>query len=243
VQVVLGGDPKQLGPMIHSPAARKHGLSTSLLERLLSRPMYAKSTTGMHLDSNGYDPGYITMLVRNYRSHALLLQVPNMLFYDGVLEAWADCMITDCRLHWEGLPASGVPLLWHGVEGKEEREADSPSWFNRDEAVSVLKHVSSLMRMRPCCRQENIGVITPYNKQAQKIRRLLKMNDMGDIKVGSTEMFQGQERQVIIISAVRSSLSFIGFDVQHSIGFLDNPKRFNVAGTASKHVFTPIRYC
>jgi superfamily I DNA and/or RNA helicase len=44
-------------------------------------------------------------------------------------------------------------------------------------------------------------------------------------------MFQGQERQIIIISTVRSSLDMMGFDVKHSIGFLDNPKRFNVAVT------------
>jgi len=60
---------------------------------------------------------------------------------------------------------------------------------------------------------------------------LLKKHDLGDIKVGSTEMFQGQERQIIIISMVRSSLDFPGFDVKHNIGFLDNPKRFNVAVT------------
>ena len=56
------------------------------------------------------------------------------------------------------------------------------------------------MRMRPACKQKDIGIIAPYNKQAHKITRLLKGNDLGDIKVGSTEMFQGQERQIIIIS-------------------------------------------
>ena len=230
-QVVLGGDPRQLGPVIHSPAAKKHGLSMSLLERLLYRPMYAKSTSGEHNESSGFDPQYITMLVRNYRSHAQLLKEPNILFYHGALESWADPMITNCRLHWEGLPKQGVPLLWHGIQGREEREAKSPSWFNRDEAVCVLQHVQSLMRMRPDCRQEHIGIITPYNKQAHKITRLLKGEDLKEIKVGSTEMFQGQERQIIIISTVRSSLEMLSFDVKHKIGFLNNPKRFNVAVT------------
>ena len=230
-QVVLGGDPRQLGPVIHSPAAKKHGLSTSMLERLLSRAMYSKSTKGEHADFNGYDAQYITMLVCNYRSHALLLKEPNDLFYDGSLECCANPMITDCRLQWEGLPKEGVPLLWHGIQGKEEREANSPSWFNRDEAVCVLQHVRSLMRMRPDCKQENIGIITPYNKQAHKIKRLLIGEDLKDIKVGSTEMFQGQERQIIIISTVRSSLEMLSFDIKHKIGFLDNPKRFNVAVT------------
>jgi hypothetical protein len=51
------------------------------------------------------------------------------------------------------------------------------------------------------------------------------------VKVGSTELFQGQERRVILISTVRSSPDFIGFDTKHNLGFLDNPKRFNVAVT------------
>ena len=150
--MVLGGDPKQLGPVIHSPAAKEkhgesHGLSTSLLERLLALPkgMYAKSTTGQHPTFKGYNPHYITMLVRNYRSHKLLLQVPNALFYDDSLESCANPMVTECRLHWEGLPTKGVPLFWHGIEGKEDREANSPSWFNGDEAVCVWRHVASLV--------------------------------------------------------------------------------------------------
>ena len=76
-----------------------------------------------------------------------------------------------------------------------------------------------------------IGIITPYNKQAHKITRLLKGEDLKEIKVGSTEMFQGQERQIIIISTVRSSLEMLSFDIKHKIGFLNNPKRFNVAVT------------
>jgi len=43
-----------------------------------------------------------------------------------------------------------VPLLWDGIEGKEEREANSPSWFNADEAVRVLKHVKSLLGKSVC---------------------------------------------------------------------------------------------
>ena len=201
-----------------------------MLERLFLRPMYGGGGEAGGR-AGGYNERYMTRLVRNYRSHPLLLQLPNTLFYDGALQSHADPMISECRLQWEGLPRPGVPLFWDGVEGKEEREANSPSWFNRDEAVRVLKHVQSLRRMRPDCRPEHIGIITGYNKQVHKIKRLLNSDGLGDIKVGSTEMFQGQERQIIIISTVRSSLDMMGFDVKHSIGFLDNPKRFNVAVT------------
>ena len=46
------------------------------------------------------------------------------------------------------------------------------------------------------------------------------------------ELFQGQEKAAIIISTVRSSKEWIQSDLKHSLGFLQNPKRFNVAGAA-----------
>ena len=106
-------------------------------------------------------------------------------------------------------PPCIAPLLFDGIVGKDSREERSPSWFNADECMRVLEHIKDLMRPHNGCRKllkaEDIGVIAPYNKQVQKLKRLLKSHDLGDVKVGSTEMFQGQERTVIIISTVRSS--------------------------------------
>eukprot|EP01047_Picozoa_sp_COSAG01_P080761 COSAG01_NODE_15831_length_1295_cov_1.439799_2_plen_185_part_01 len=74
--------------------------------------------------------------------------------------------------------------------------------------------------------------------QARKLRTALSAGDghsrtaYRDLKVGSTELFQGQERHVVIISTVRSTQRFVEeHDRKHNIGFLVNPKRFNVAVT------------
>ena len=76
-----------------------------------------------------------------------------------------------------------------------------------------------------------VGVVTPYRKQVQKLEQLLHNAGLDEVKVGSVEEFQGQERKVIIISTVRSNKDFLPFDYAHNLGFLSNPKRFNVAVT------------
>jgi hypothetical protein len=142
-------------------------------------------------------------------------------------------------LNWEELPTAGVPLFFNGMVGKDMREGSSPSWFNPDEIVAVVKLVQKLLKPHAMGRggaplkAEHIGVITPY-KQVQRLRERLVKANLSAVKVGSTEMFQGQERRVIIISTVRSSEDYVGFDVRHQLGFLDNPKRFNVAITRAQ---------
>lgn len=73
--------------------------------------------------------------------------------------------------------------------GKDQREGDSPSWFNPHECNLVLDLVRALLCVRgKRIAPSDIGVITPYNKQAQKIVRMLKARDLpcgaGEIKVG-----------------------------------------------------------
>jgi helicase MOV-10 len=238
--LVLAGDPKQLGPVVHSAVANEAGLGMSLLERMISRPIYARDNT-RHAAHGGFDPACIQKLVDNYRSHPQILELPNSLFYEGDLVPRADPGVSRNLEDWEHLPTQGVPLIFHGIEGKDEREGNSPSWFNADEAALVVHYVKLLLETRRNpIRPEEIGVITPYTKQKQKLRRALLGTDelralnMQDVKVGSTEEFQGQERRVIIISTVRSSDQYIEHDHRFKLGFLVNPKRFNVAITRAK---------
>ena len=81
---------------------------------------------------------------------------------------------------------------------------------------------------------KDIGVISPYRRQVQKIRARLAAKNINDVTVGATEEFQGQERRVIIISTVRSRPQFVAMDEKHRLGFLKNPKRFNVSITRAK---------
>ena len=83
----------------------------------------------------------MTKLLRNFRSHAELLRLPNQLFYDNELLPCADPMLANSCLDWESLPNPRVPMIFHGIEGKDERENNSPSWFNADEALLVLDYV------------------------------------------------------------------------------------------------------
>ncbi|CAN1285360.1 Probable RNA helicase SDE3 [Linum perenne] len=75
--------------------------------------------------------------------------------------------------------------------------------------------------------EADIGVIAPYRQQVLKIKTVLEKWDMMNVKVGSVEQFQGQEREVIIVSTVRSNTTY-------SLGFLSNPRRLNVAVTRAR---------
>ncbi|KAG8912264.1 hypothetical protein FRC01_005187, partial [Tulasnella sp. 417] len=81
---------------------------------------------------------------------------------------------------------------------------------------------------------KDIGIIAPYSAQCSKIRKTLDGHQHRDIKVGSVEEFQGQERPIIIISTTRSSSEHVAFDLRHTPGFVANPRRLNVAITRAQ---------
>uniref|UniRef100_A0A8C7FGG4 RNA helicase n=1 Tax=Oncorhynchus kisutch TaxID=8019 RepID=A0A8C7FGG4_ONCKI len=223
-QVVLAGDPKQLGPILRSPLALKHGMGQflffSLLLPLLPPP--------------------------NSLSHPSILKVPNELFYEEELQVFANEMIRNSYCTWEYLPQKNFPVVFHGVAGRDEREATSPSFFNVAEIEVLMDYLKKLLqgqgkRGLATISPKDIGIIAPYRKQVEKIRKALKMlkkdfksTSIKDLKVGSVEEFQGQERRVILVSTVRSSAKYVQTDQYFSLGFVKNEKRFNVAVTRAK---------
>uniref|UniRef100_A0A6J0V6P1 RNA helicase n=3 Tax=Pogona vitticeps TaxID=103695 RepID=A0A6J0V6P1_9SAUR len=232
-QIILSGDPMQLGPIIKSSLATAYGLNISLLERLMGRSLYLRDEHAFGAFGS-YNPLLITKLVKNYRSHSLLLTVSSRLFYHNELEVCADPSVVNSLLGWEKLPSKGFPLIFHGIRGTEMREGYSPSWFNPTEAVQVMRYCCLLVKsINNPVSEVNIGVIAPYRKQVEKIRVLLHSVDLMNIKVGSVEEFQGQEYLVIILSTVRSNETSFN-EERYFLGFLANSKRFNVAITRAK---------
>ncbi|KAJ7430120.1 P-loop containing nucleoside triphosphate hydrolase protein [Mycena galericulata] len=212
--VVLAGDNKQLGPIVSSPIALSLGLETSYLARLMQRELY-------DLDpeiSTGGSGITIVKLVNNFRSHPAILEFSNNQFYDGELKSCANPALIRSLENWDELPKKKFPLIFHGIVGKDAREESSPSF---------------LMSAKPA--SPEIGVITPYHAQRCKIMDLLRSDPkLRGITVGSVEEFQGQERRVIIMSTVRSNTNYVESDIRRTLGFVANPKRFNVAITRAQ---------
>ncbi|KAJ4466995.1 RNA helicase [Lentinula aciculospora] len=230
--IVLAGDNKQLGPIVHSRFASVLGLKTSYLARIMERDVYnldGKSSVG----GRGVT---IIKLVRNFRSHPAILEFSNEHFYNHELQYCGSAMLTRSLEESDELPKKKFPLIFHGIIGKDLREASSPSFFNIEEASQVKKYCLNLISDRKNgIRAEHIAVITPYHAQRIKIMKLLSRHHAArEIKVGSVEEFQGQERRIVIISTVRSSTNFIGADINRMLGFVASPHRFNVAVTRAQ---------
>lgn len=239
-QVVLAGDPEQLGPIVRSAEACKFGLNLSLLERVLkSCPLYRRNIN-LFPNTLGFDPARVVKLVDCYRCHAEILRVPNELLYDNDLVACGDHTLVSSMARWSGIEDHPrFPLIFHGCEGENVREGNSPSWFNVSEVEVVIRYVLRLKEAIKSCELpdlalKEVGIITPYQKQVAKIREALRMNKITDVDVGSVEQFQGDERRVIILSTVRSDPQFIELDERHNMGFVSSPKRFNVSVTRAQ---------
>ncbi|XP_077264321.1 putative RNA helicase armitage [Temnothorax americanus] len=235
-QVILAGDPMQLGPVVHSKLSMNFGYGESFLSRLLHQFPYQKDPEGYE---TGYDPRLVTKLIMNYRSLPEILDLPNSMFYESELQPQISSENSDEAKLLEMLETElpkrdGLPsaIIFHGVNGDNYQDPESPSWYNPAEATQVYLYLRKLYKsgLKP----NDIGVITPYLKQVQQIRDMLLELDLNLPKISSVEGFQGQERKVIIISTVRSCKNLIEEDVKHALGFVASPRRLNVAITRAR---------
>lgn len=223
---VLAGDPHQLGPVCMSKPALKGGLGISLLERLSKFDVYTDKSSA-ESNKKSFDPQYITKLIISYRCDARVMSINNQFFYGGDLK-----FVVKTPNKWLNVLNVKNVLIFHPVKGKERREYASPSWFNANEAIRTLTYINTLYQagLRP----NQVGIITPYRRQIDKIQTLFDSIQLEPCKVSTMEEFQGDEREVIIISTVRASARHIEFDKNFNLGFLFDPKRFNVAISRAK---------
>lgn len=170
-QAVLAGDPMQLGPIIMSTAAGTSGLEESYLERLLNSFPYQRDVEGFKGDLCGYNPCLVTRLIINYRSIPKLLKLPSDMFYDSSLrcqlneedEEIRDMVVALHPLFNCSADKNYPGLVFHGIRGENVQAEESPSWFNRHEASTVVMFLAQLYRKK--FKPDDIGIITPYIQQ------------------------------------------------------------------------------
>ena len=214
-RVVLAGDHCQLPPTVKSVAAMRGGLATTLMERIVR-----------------LKPGVVTLLKTQYRMNERIMRFSSDWFYGGMVEAAP-------QIKFRGILDLDTPMTWidtADVAGKEEFVGESFGRINRAEAdltLGVLQdYFTKIGKRRILDERIDVGVISPYRAQVQLLRRLIRKKEFFKpyrslVTVNTVDGFQGQERDVIVISLVRAN-------ADGQIGFLSDLRRMNVAITRAR---------
>jgi ATP-dependent RNA/DNA helicase IGHMBP2 len=197
--VVMAGDPFQLPPTVKSQQAMRAGLSKTLLEKAIQRV----PTT--------------TLLEVQYRMHEIIMGFSNERFYEQRLKAHAS--VANRSLPGHSPVLEFIDTAGTGYEEQEGEEGTSLS--NPGEAALILRHIE---RTGIETTTQDVAIISPYRGQVNCIRELLGSEGMD---VNTVDSFQGQERDVVYISLVRSN-------EKSEIGFLKDYRRMNVALTRAR---------
>jgi len=200
-KVVLAGDPFQLPPTVKSPVAEKMGLNISLLERIMRKKSVA------------------VMLNEQYRMNEIIMGFSNVEFYGGELKAHSS--VAHSLMVDDDSPLEFIDTAGCGFE--ELRTENSSSLSNPGEAEICFKILDSLKNTYP--ESASFGLISPYKDQIRLFKE--KIESQINLNINTIDGFQGQEKDVIIISLVRSNL-------EGNIGFLSDYRRMNVALTRAK---------
>lgn len=210
---VLVGDPQQLPATVISKAAGTLLYSRSLFERF-------------------QQAGCPTMLLSvQYRMHPQIRDFPSRYFYQGRLTDSESVVNRPDELYYKDTLLR--PYVFYDItHGRESHRGGSVSYQNIHEAQFCLRlyeHLQKTLRSLGIGKL-SIGIITPYKLQLRCIQRefedVLNSEDGKDLYINTVDAFQGQERDVIIMSCVRAS--------NHGVGFVADIRRMNVALTRSK---------
>ena len=216
-RVILAGDHCQLPPTVKSLAALRAGLGTTLMERIVERK-----------------PQVVTLLKVQYRMNEDIMRFSSDWFYHGEV-------VGAPQVKHRGILDYDIPMDWISVSGEpgepqEEFVGSSFGRVNKREAELTLdvlrRYYMKIGKQRVLEEQIDVGIISPYRAQVQYLRALIRKDVFFKpfrslISVNTVDGFQGQERDVIVISLVRSN-------AEGQIGFLRDLRRMNVAITRAR---------
>lgn len=212
-KVVLAGDHCQLPPTIKSPEVARRGFSITLLEKCAA----------LHPES-------VSLLDEQYRMHEHIMGYSSQVFYDNKVKAHAS--VASHTLFEGDTSLQFVDTAGCGFEEK----LDGTSSTNPEEAALLIRHLSQLINdLGPRYTPQNfptIALISPYKQQVtllkEQLANALELQPYKDkITVNTIDSFQGQERDIVYISMVRSN-------TEGDIGFLTDIRRMNVAMTRAR---------
>lgn len=212
-KVVMAGDHCQLPPTIKSKEAGGLGLENTLLQKCVL--LY---------------PEAVTMLNMQYRMNSIIMEYPSKIFYNSALNAHNSVAN---KLLFEG----DSPLTFIDTAGSGYQEKlEGTSSTNPDEAVFLINYLINLVEKIKSSYSKldfpSIAIISPYREQIRLLKEQLLISTILNefeqyIGVNTIDSFQGQERDLVLISLVRSNAN-------GEIGFLADVRRMNVAITRAR---------
>lgn len=218
-RVILAGDHRQLPPIIKCPEAQEGGLDRTLMQQIAENK-----------------PSAVSLLTVQYRMSNEIMQFPNQEFYEGRLTSapsvrYRGILDWDTAVEWiDSKPETCIqPDEW----GEKE---DSTSYINSAEAELTLQtlrdYFDKIGKDRILYERLDVGIISPYQGQIRLLRKMVKQDSYWKpfrslISINTVDGFQGQERDIIVISMVRSN-------EMGKVGFLRDLRRMNVAITRAR---------
>lgn len=214
-RVILAGDHCQLPPTVKAPEALRAGLGHTLMQTIVKSK-----------------PDTVSLLKLQYRMNDEIMRFSSERFYGGMLQSAPE-------VKYRSILDFDTPIEWINTEGldcNEEFIGENYGRINKSEAelsIEQLKgYITKIGRERFLDERIDVGMISPYKAQVQYLRRLVR-NDAffkpyrQAITINTVDGFQGQERDVILISLVRAN-------EEGQIGFLNDLRRMNVAITRAR---------
>lgn len=210
-RVVFAGDHQQLPPTIKSLEAAREGLAKTLFEKCIE-----------------HHPQTASMLQVQYRMNESIMQFPSAYFYN-------DKLIADDSVKHHSI--SDLPAIdfidTAGCGFNETQDPETLSRFNDEEAQLLIRQIETLLQyVGTEDWNYTLGIITPYSAQVERLVKLAEASEIlahvqRFLTINTVDAFQGQERDIIAISFVRSN-------DKGEIGFLGDIRRTNVAITRAR---------